>query len=163
MRNVIAIAVGVLCLAGAANAQGPAPTFKTVSSTDKEKGHIFIVQTTMRAVPVQKVVEVVKDGIKQLATLTEYVPVYEQITIAIDATKSRVITPDGKQLPIDEVWKRLKAKSVIVVSADGKTPDADYLRVLRPETLILIPAQVGPPMPLIAPKPEPIDPPKKMP
>jgi hypothetical protein len=59
--------------------------------------------------------------------------------VAYDAATSRVITPDGKQLPIDEVWKRLKPNTIIAISADSNTPDNAYLRALNPETLVLIP------------------------
>jgi hypothetical protein len=61
---------------------------------------------------VAKEIVVIENGVqvKKLATeiVTEYVAVMEQKKVAIDAAKTRVITPDGKQLPIDEVWKRLK-------------------------------------------------------
>jgi hypothetical protein len=74
--------------------------------------------------------------------VTENVFVPEERTTQIDATNSRVITPDGKQLPIDEVWKRLKANTVVLVSADGNTPAAAFLQALNAQTLIIIP---GPP------------------
>ena len=65
--------------------------------------------------------------------------------IVIDVSNSRVITPDEKQLTLDDVWKKMKANSVIVMSANGDTPAAVYLRALNPETLILIPGPPSPP------------------
>jgi hypothetical protein len=60
--------------------------------------------------------------------------------VVYDIGASRVITTDGKQLPIDEVWKRLKANAVVMVSGDFQTPAAPFLRALRADTLVIIPA-----------------------
>lgn len=73
---------------------------------------------------------------------TEYQTVLEQALQVFDVRTSKIITPDGKQVPIDDVWKRLKAKSVVVVSSDSNTPAQHFLRALNAETLIIIPAQV---------------------
>ena len=78
-----------------------------------------------------------------------FVPV--EVVIHIEAAKSRIITPDGKQLPIDEVWKRLKADSVVIFSTDGNTPGEAFLRALNANTLIIIsprPDFVPPPPPI---------------
>jgi hypothetical protein len=85
-------------------------------------------------------------------TVTEYVQVLEQRMVAYNAANSRVITPDGKQLPIDEVWKRVKKDTVIAVSANGNTPAAGFLAALRADTLVMIP-----PMPKV-PVPAPVPP-----
>jgi hypothetical protein len=154
MKATFAIVTTILLLAGSATAQpapaGPPPVFKVVHGSDNEKGQITLLETMTKAVPVQKVVfktvAVVENGMNVSKTfkeiVTEHVTVEEQRTVMIDATRSRVITPDGKQLPIDEVWKRLKKDTVVLVSSDGNTPAQVYLRALNAETLIVIAPQM---------------------
>ena len=180
MKSAFAILASLLCMASVATAQpassGLPPVFKIVTSTDKTKGQIVLLETVAKAVPVDKVIRVITADGPELRKVTEFVIVYEKRTVVIDATKSRVITPDGKQLPIDEVWKRLKKNTVVAASDDGNTPAQEYLRALSAETLIVIssshvaasppiivPARVvapppQPPLPQKAP-PEPIAPP----
>jgi hypothetical protein len=168
MRILVAIHCFLLTTSIALAQPGLPPVFKTVAGADKEKGQILFTETVTRAVPVQReiakeVIEIVNGmQVKKVVkvTVTEYVMEHVQQTVSHDAAKSRVITPDGKQLPIDEVWKRLKAKSIVLVSADGNTPSAEYLRMLRPEALIIMLPRVTDP-PIVAPKLEPIPPPKK--
>lgn len=150
MRFLVA-AAGLLSIAGVANAQIP-PTFKTVANADREKGKIALVDVVAKIVYVQVPRVIIKDGKEFTETVNEGRVVYEPRMVYHDAARSRVITPDGKQLPIDEVWKQLKPKMVVVVSADGKTPAPEYLRTLNAETLVLI-------LPLAAPESIPL--PKK--
>jgi hypothetical protein len=143
MKPALAILTTTLLLASQATAQpapaGPPPTFKVVSGTDKTKGLIEFIETTTRLVPerreVLKEIAVVIDGrqVKQVVTevVMVHVPVTVQSKVVIDAAKARVITPDGKQLPIDEVWKRLKQDTVHAgagVSEGAESGDAGHHR-----------------------------------
>jgi hypothetical protein len=143
MKPILSIVTGLLIIASVAVAQpgpsGPPPSFKVVGSTDPAKGLIVFRETVYRTVPVQREVVEIVNGVRIKKTVTGYETVAEERTTQIDATNSRVITPAGKQLPIDEVWKKLKANTVVAVSADGNTPAAAYLRALNAETLIIIP------------------------
>ncbi len=152
MRLVVAAALAVI-IASQASAQpaaplGPPPVFKVVNSFDKTKGQIIFLETLTRQVPVTVERIVIVDGVQQKVTETRYVTELMQQLAVHDATQGRAITPDGKQLPIDEMWKRLKVNTVVLVSGHGNTPNQVFLRALSAETLILIP---GPP----APPPEP--------
>jgi SpoU rRNA methylase family enzyme len=118
------------------------PAFKMVTNVDQKKGQVFILETLHKAVPVTVERVVVVNGKEERVTETRQQMVAEQRMIVIDMSSSRVITPDEKQLPLDDVWKKMKANSVIVMSANGNTPAAAYLRALHPETMVLIP---GPP------------------
>jgi predicted P-loop ATPase/GTPase len=154
MKLAFAIVTTILLLAGHVSAQpapaGPPPVFKVVNAADKTKGLIEFIETVTRVVPEQrevfKEIVVVKDGVQVKEVVKEkvsvYVPVTEQRIVMIDAAKSRVITPDGKQLPIDEVWKRLKKDTVVLVSSDGNTPAQAYLKALNQETLVVIAPQI---------------------
>ena len=157
MRTILALLTGMLLSASLAHAQpgaptGPPPAFKIVTSVDKDKGMIVFKETVYRHVPVSKEIVMIVNGQQVKKTVTEYVAVAEERLFEINAANSRIITPDGKQLPIDEVWMRVKAKSVVVVSATSDATAQAYLRALSAETLVIIPA---------APKNEPIPQPKK--
>lgn len=162
MRIWIAIVVSVVF---ALNVQGqnpplsPAPVLKLVKAVEKEKGQIIFQETVTRTVPVQVQEVAIVNGQQVTRVVTKYTYVQEQRLQSINVSNSRVITPDGKQLPIDEVWRRVKANSVVAVSGDGNTPAAAFLNALNPETLIVISPQV----PNIAPPPPPmvIPPPKR--
>lgn len=148
MKSALAILASFLLLASVATAQpapsGPPPTFKTLAGADKEKGTFRL--TEMKPVLEEydgKRVRVI-DGVPVFEVVAMTRTVYERLTTTHDATKNRFMTPDGKQLPIDEVWKRLKDNTVVAVSSDGNTPGEAYLRALSPETLVIIPPTVPP-------------------
>lgn len=127
------------CIAvGQPEPTGTPPLLKVVSKVEKEKGEIALLTTVMKFVPTQVEKEVVVNGIKMKVTATEYVAVAETRQEVVRVSDGRVITPNGKQLPLDEVWKRLKKDTVVAVSLDGNTPSQAYLRALNPNTLILI-------------------------
>ncbi|MSQ93082.1 MAG: hypothetical protein EXR98_00835 [Gemmataceae bacterium] len=123
-------------------ALGPPSAFKIVVSTKPEKGELTYIETITKLVPVQKEIAVMQNGQIVKKVVTEYVREIVQEYRLIDIAKSRVITPDGKQLPIDEVWKRLKANTAFALAADSNTPAQAYMRALNAETLVII---QGPP------------------
>lgn len=125
---------------------GTAPTLRVVAGVDSKVGLITILETVTRFVPVVKTIVVIENGQQINKNVTETVAVMEQRHIAIEMTKSRVITTNGKQLPIDDVWKRVKVNTIIALSADGNTPAAAFLQALSDQTLIVIP-----PPPVMAP------------
>jgi hypothetical protein len=129
--------------------KGSPPVFKIVASVDQAKGHIVFHEFMYKSEPRVEKRKVVKNGQEVIEEVTVMVQVPFMMAIPLDATASRVITPDGKQLPIDEVWKRVKAKTAVVVSTDHNTPDPAFLRALNADTLIIIPSA---PPPIKAPK-----------
>lgn len=148
MKIAFAILTTLLLLASRATAQparsGPPPIFQIVDGTDQAAG--FIRLTEMRPVQEQyteKRVRVI-EGVPIEEEVVKTKTVYAHITGPYNAAKSQFITPDGKQVPVNEVWKRLKAKSVVAVSADGKVPDEAYLQALNRNTLVIILPQADP-------------------
>jgi hypothetical protein len=150
-------AVALLLFANLASAQvSVPPSFKVIANVDKDKGHIIYTDNIVRMVPVQKQVMKIVNGQNITEIVTEYVSVVETRNVLIEAAKSRVITPDGKQLALDEVWKRLKTNDVVALAANGNAPAQVYLRALNAETLVIIPPAVAiPPMPVPVPMPVP--------
>ena len=144
MKTALMILAGLLLSTIVAHAQpnvrpGTPPTFKIVSNVNKAKGLLIFRETVYKNVPVQKQIVVMENGQAVTKTVTEYVTIAEERINEINVTNGRVITPDGKQLPIDEVWNRVKTNTVVVVSADGNAPSEAYLRALSAEALIIIP------------------------
>jgi hypothetical protein len=148
MNALLTIALASLAGGGQPAQPGPAPTFQVVSEVAKEKGQIFFNELKYRKESVQVEREVVVNGMMVKQVVTEQVVVSELIKTAIDLGQARVITPDGKQLALDEVFKRLKKDTIVVVSGNANTPGQPYLRALSPDALIIIPpADKNIPMP----------------
>ena len=139
MKTAVLAAVLLSCSVAYGQPSAPAPIFKTVTSTNPKKGVIVFRETVYKNVPVLKEIEVNVNGQKVKKTVTETVTIAEERLVEVNATKSRVITADGKQLPIDEVWKRVKANTVVVFSGDHQTPAQEYLRTLSAEAVVIIP------------------------
>lgn len=144
MKFLLGITASAL-FASFATAQPP-PTLRIASNVDQAKGQVYFEERVMRYVPVVKTVVEIMNGVQVTRTVTSYEAVIEQRTVVIDVAKSRVIAPDGKKVPAEELWKRLKKDSVFVLSADSKAPAETYLRLLNADTVVIIPpALKGPP------------------
>ncbi|MBI2808232.1 MAG: hypothetical protein HYX68_24870 [Planctomycetes bacterium] len=159
MRIALALLTSVI-LASSVHAQGAPsgtpPSLRLVHGVNKKKGEITFLVTVTRVVPVVVEEEVIVNGQAQKVTVTKYQTVLEQRFQAINAASSRVITTAGQQLPIDQVWKRVKANTVVAVSDNGAVPAAAYLKALSVDTLVIIPppAALVPAPPVPAPKPK---------
>jgi hypothetical protein len=143
---ILAVSISAtMALAQPGAPTGPAPAFSVVRKADPEKGHLVLVRfiDTVENVPVTEKVNL--NG--NLVDVTKFVQrtVRREVDVVYDIGASRVINTDGKQLPIDEVWKRLKSNSVVAISGDFKTPAPAFLRALHPDTLtIILPPLNGP-------------------
>lgn len=159
MRTSVAIIVPLLALAGTATAQdkpaGPPPVFKFVDSVDKDKSQITFTYDLIRFVPVVKEVTVNVNGMQVKQLIMETIPVTETRTTVIDLAKSKIVTPDGKDFPLGDAWKRLKKGAVVLVSETGNTPAQAYLKALSAETLVVIPpaTMINPPAAIPVPPP----------
>src|SRR5262245_50307254 len=121
MKNFALIAAFLVANAASAQPPGPAPTFSLVRKTVHEKGHAILVRTQTIAEYVPFTEKMLING--KLIDVTSYKMVYKQVAVDItyDLGTARVITPDGKQLPIDEVWKRLKPDTIVAISGNFST------------------------------------------
>jgi hypothetical protein len=132
------------CFSSFAAAQQPSgfpPTLEVIQQITPEKGTI-VVQRVVNVNELRTIeVMVVVNGKEQTTTKTITVPVSKVTFLEFNLATSRVITTEGKQLPLDEVWKRLKTNTAIALSGDSNTPAPAYLRALRADTLIIIPGQ----------------------
>ena len=139
MKTAILAAVLLSCSVAYAQPSAPPPSFKTVASTDTKKGVIIFRETSYKTIPVLKEIIENVNGQQVKKVVTESVMIAEERLVEVNAAKSRIITANGKQLPIDEVWKRVKANSVIVFSGSYEAPAEAYLRTLSAEAVVIIP------------------------
>jgi hypothetical protein len=118
----------------------PPPGLHVINDVVPEKGHAIVNQIGTRIEERLVTEKVMLNGMVVDVTKTVRVPAQFTYQTLYDIAASRVITPDGRQLPIDEVWKHLKKDSVVAISADFNMPAAPFLRALNPQTLVIIPA-----------------------
>lgn len=157
MRTTAAILAGLFLATGLAQAQpklppqpSMPPLLKIVSGADKTKGRIFFTEVAARLVPVTREIVENVNGVAVKKTVTEYVTENVKYEVIIAVGSSRIITPDGKLAADEAIWKQVKKGSAVVVSVDGNTPAAPFLRALHQETIIIIPPapKVVPPVPV---------------
>jgi hypothetical protein len=108
---------------------GPAPVFRYLKS-DKS-GKISI--TITRLVPV------VRQAAPNVPGITQYVPVTETMQHSEDSFLNDAVLADGTRVGADRVKARLREGTYVVLSTDGKAVAPEYLRRLRPDTLVIAP------------------------
>jgi hypothetical protein len=118
--------------------KGPPPVLKAVTSVDSTKGLIEFNEVRYVIEEVQKVVVEIVNGEKVEKVIREQRMVPVGQIIQVETAKSCFITPDGKQVPVDDVWKRVKANTVVAFVDGDKAPDAPFLQALNPQTIVII-------------------------
>jgi hypothetical protein len=121
--------------------KGPPPQVMILQV--ERDGTQYIVHTTTEMVPEQRA-EKVKVGDKEVTRVrTVYVQVSRPVAVRLDGKDVQVFDATGKRLTGVDIPKFLKPVPVLV-SADGKPVDPLYLRLARPETLVVVaPALAG--------------------
>jgi hypothetical protein len=134
------------------------PLLRVVVKAEPDKGRILYKEITYVNQPVRKK-GVVRDGIALVEVDVfedRLVPVEGHVILEIGTrhlvtldgksakrtVEARFITTNGKQLAVADVWKRVKAGTVIAVSGNGETPAPEFLRSLHPDTVVVIPDAV---------------------
>lgn len=117
---------------------GPSPLFATVTAVDKQKGVVELVEVQTKFSAFMVIVEEVVDGMLVKAPKTVYQPVTSAQRKVLTMTTAEVNDGTGKKLDKEEVWKRLAVGKTIVISADGRPVDAAYLKIMTPETPVIV-------------------------
>jgi hypothetical protein len=146
--SIVLAAAGWIVLNGVAFAQapkGPAPVLKIVRSVDAAKGNIEFRDLTYKVELRTETRKVLVNGKEVEENVVVQVMVPVEMQTIVQVANSRIVTPDGKAVPADDVWKRVKAKTVVVFSGNNELPDPAYLRALSADTVIIIPAPAAPP------------------
>jgi hypothetical protein len=76
-------------------------------------------------------------------TLKVPVTVAREVRLPLDAKGVRVMTAGGKRVEPKDLRAMLKKTSAVLVSADGKDVDPLYLRLARPDALVVISPQAA--------------------
>jgi hypothetical protein len=137
--------------------KGPAP--KLMVALVDDQGRPILLKEVVEMVAVQRKVTVQVNNRNEERTVTEHVPV--QRTVPFDLGKARIFDATGKALEPKEAGKRIKGATAVLVSADGKPVDPFYLRLARPETLVVVSPELT--RALVPPAALPVPPPPAIP
>ncbi len=157
MRN-LAVCLAMLGLPAAAAAEQPktgadlSPDLMIVADFSSAKGQVHLKLTQMREQDVQELA--IGKGV-QLKTEKVVGPFRQERFL--DLKKCRVREASGKAIPPAEFPKRFQAGAVVVVTTDGNPPSRAFLRILRPDTVIVVgPAVKADPRIKLPPEPPPM-------
>jgi hypothetical protein len=101
--------------------------------------------------------EVEADGVKKLAPFSIEVESITDVERKYPQGVLKIYRADKKPLADDEIAKLKETERCVLVSSDGKEVDAGYLKIVRPDTLIVV-APVTPSLLPPAPIPSPAAP-----
>jgi hypothetical protein len=100
-------------------------------------GTQYIQQMMMAAEPRQEAYKVKVGNREEVRTRTVYVQIPKWIRVGLTDKQVEVFDATGKRLVGADIPKFLKPVPVLV-SADGKPVDPLYLRLVRPDTLVVV-------------------------
>jgi hypothetical protein len=144
------ILLATMLLAGAdpepsAPPKGPPPATSYIKIQDGR-----VVQLAVEMIAQQDFVDekIVVDGKEFLRKVlrTRYVPVSRMMLLSTG--EGSFSTAGGKKLTAAEAMKRLAAGEIGVISSDGKPVDKEYLKALKPGTLVVVPVPAPLPPPI---------------
>jgi hypothetical protein len=94
-----------------------------------------------------------QDGVKKLAPFSIEVESISDIERKYPQSAVKIQRADGRALVEGEQAKLLAADRCVLVSGDGLEVDERYLKIVKPETLIVIVPPAAPPAPMLPPAP----------
>jgi hypothetical protein len=117
-----------------------APTLIPVIAADTKRdgGEVTYISYVDVDVPfeVSRIVE--KDGKKVPVKATEYRKETRAESISFRLDGYKLFTADGKTVPPAEVARRIVPGAVLLVAWDGELPEPAYLKLFKPETVVLV-------------------------
>jgi hypothetical protein len=133
---------------------GPTPQVLAVTAVDASEGTFITQHTDQVMVPVI-IPKVVEDaGVKKVVHVTEYRAESRTYLTKSNLSGFKGYTADGKELAARELLDKLKPGSIIVVSLGSDKIDRAYLKLFKPDTLVMVSAtqpvprgDVKPPLP----------------
>jgi len=137
--------------------QGPPPT-QVLASVTKD-GEFEITQP--QQVPERRKEErtVNKDGKPVTYTVEVIAHKTVMVTRRLKAEGVTVYTTAGKEVPGKDVADKLKKPTVVLLAGDGNEVDPFYLKIVKPDTLVIVASTGGQPppgdKPAVGPKPPP--------
>ncbi len=123
------------------------PTFLAVKADDKGALRLPAKGTREVVVKVAQAKEV--DGVTKIEYVDVKQTVADLVPTLYDSVKPTVTTAEGKAVAAEAAKGRLIAGEIVLVSSNGKPVDGAFLRLVKPDTLVLVSeAMVRPGSPL---------------
>ena len=133
----MALAAPVPVAPPAPAATGPIPRLLELKADSNGKIMVTVMRTTMEKVTIA-IGGAVNPGGAPPAAATREVPVTKMITVELGDVKDlKITTADGKKVEVADAAKKLKDGGVVVVSADGKPINPNYLKLFKDDVLVL--------------------------
>jgi hypothetical protein len=124
--------------------KGPAPRFVTVQEVDADKGELIVSEEchshpAVVSREITKKEENRREEENQIEIGSTVKPrIYYYTTLhKLPLKKITLYRADGKKLAETD-FSRLKSGDMVLMSADGHPVEAEYLSLIKPETLILV-------------------------
>lgn len=149
MRRLILSLTVFALLAGRAVAQpkapfqtpsGPPPTFLVLTGVDPKAQTVAYTSQVTSHIPQPVTMTIIQNGMQVKVTKTVFVTQMQLVTRKMALKAMKITDSAGKALTTEQALERLRPGSILMQSADGRPVDAIYLRALRPETLVIVPA-----------------------
>lgn len=117
---------------------GPIPTLLEVKAGANGKVMVTVVRTTMEKITVGQGNAINPNGAAP-AVITKEVPVQKMMVVELGEVKDlKITTADGKKVEVADAAMKLKDGGVVVVSADGKSINPNYLKLFKDDVLVLV-------------------------
>ena len=153
---LLALPAAPLQAGGKGAPNGPPP--RVMMAVVDGGGRAFIETTRyITQVVVQKVLVKVGDRV-EVRDVNVPVTVAAVVKVPLDTEGTRLMTADGKRVAPRDLKTLLTKSSPILFSADGRDVDPFYLRLARPNTLVVIAPGLAPPGEMPVPLPPPLPP-----
>jgi hypothetical protein len=117
------------------------PVIGVADIFDKEGAVLRLQEVGCAYALIQRPVE--PDGEGSDATATRYVPVVERVERVLALAETPVYDIEGKRVEPARVRKLLRQATPVLISRDGKMVDPFHLRLIKQDTLIIVPPPLG--------------------
>ena len=108
-----------------------------LADADADQKTIVVTRQVMRQVPQTRTVTVEVNGRPETRTEQVLATVAESMNVTTTLKAAKGFDGKGQPQTDEQMWKQLKAGAAIVL-VNGQLPDADLLKLFRPETLIVV-------------------------
>jgi hypothetical protein len=130
--------------------RGPQPC-QVIARVDKD-GNMEITETTavLREEKRQRTVTIDGKAVTEEYVVTTVTQMVQTRRLAAKTVK--VYTTEGKEVDPKDAAEKLRKQTIVLMSCDGQKVDPFYLKIIKPDTLVIVPP---PPPPEQPEKPDP--------
>jgi hypothetical protein len=111
------------------------PSFATIVKVNREAGELAYHSMMLEKVKQYGTFE--RAGKKVTGWYWDHV--YAERQVRFSLKDGQAYHAGGKRLQGEEFWRRVTVGAVVLVAPDGQKVSPNYLRVVRPDTLVLVP------------------------